>query len=376
MRIGVPKEIKNQEYRVGLTPSSVRALVAAGHDILVETHAGAGIDLWDEDYIQAGAIIIDTPARIFAETDMIVKVKELQPQEYTLLRDGQILCAFLHLAPDPLQAQALIQSNCIAIAYETVTDDHGGLPLLAPMSAVAGRMSIQAGAHCLEKPQGGRGIILSGVAGVAPGRVVVIGAGVVGSNAIRIAVGMEAEVIAFDKSLPRLRALEEEYGVALQSIFATQDAIDRAVKEADLVVGAALIPGASAPQLVSRAMLSQMKTGSVLVDVSIDQGGCFETSKPTTHDNPTYIIDGIVHYCVTNMPGGAPRTSTFALNNATLPFILTIANKGLQKALLEDLHLMLGLNVYKGKITYPAVADALGLKCFNAKEVLRNGLLR
>lgn len=372
MRIGVPKEIKNQEYRVGLTPSSVRELVVHGHEIWVETGAGQGIDISDADYTQAGAIVIDTAAQIFAESDMIVKVKEPQPQESQWLREGQVLFAFLHLAPDPKLTHRLIQSNCIAIACETVTDAQGGLPLLAPMSAVAGRMSIQAGAHTLEKPQGGRGIILGGVAGVAPARVVVLGGGVVGSHAIRVAVGMEAQVTVIDKSLQRLRELDTQYGAALNTIYATQDAIDRYVQEADLVIGAVLVPGAATPKLVSRAMLSKMKPGAVLVDVSIDQGGCFETSIPTTHEQPTYVIDGIVHYCVTNMPGGAPRTSTFALNNATLPFVLDIANKGVDRALLEDPHLRDGLNVYQGKITYPAVAAALGLKCYTPMEVLRS----
>lgn len=370
MRIGVPKEIKNHEYRVGLTPSSVRELVVNGHEVRIETNAGAGIDISDEDYRNAGATILETAAEIYAWADLIVKVKEPQPGECKMLREGQVIFTFLHLAPDPEQAKLLLESGCIAIAYETVTDGQGRLPLLAPMSEVAGRMSIQAGAHALEKAQGGRGILLGGVPGVAPGHIVVLGGGVVGTNALRMAIGMEAEVTVLDKSLKRLRELDFEYGAALNTIYATQDAIDQYVMKADLVIGAVLIPGASAPRLVSRTMLSQMKPGAVLVDVSIDQGGCFETSIPTTHTQPTYMIDGVVHYCVTNMPGGAPRTSTFALNNATLPFIVELANKGYKRALLEDIHLRDGLNVHQGKITHPAVATALGYKFYAPLEVL------
>lgn len=370
MRIGVPKEIKNHEYRVGLTPSSVRELVSQGHQVFVETNAGAGIDISDDHYRQAGATIIDTAAEIFETADMIVKVKEPQPNECKMCREGQVIFTYLHLAPDPAQAKALIESGCIAIAYETVTDNEGRLPLLAPMSEVAGRMSIQAGAHALEKAQGGRGILLGGVPGVAPGNVVVLGGGVVGTNAIRMAVGVEAEVVVLDKSLKRLRELDAEFGPSLHTIYATQDAIERYVTNADLVIGAVLLPGASAPKLVSRAMLSSMKPGSVLVDVAIDQGGCFETSIPTTHAEPTYTIDGIVHYCVANMPGGVPRTSTFALNNATLPFVVDLANKGYKRALLEDAHLRNGLNIHKGKVTYPAVAAALNYKSYQPLEVL------
>lgn len=370
MRIGVPKEIKNHEYRVGLVPSSVRELTANGHEVFVETHAGSGIGIYDEDYRQAGAIIVDSAAEIYASADLIVKVKEPQANECKMSREGQVLFTFLHLAPDPQQAKALLESGCIAIAYETVTDEEGKLPLLAPMSEVAGRMSIQVGAHALEKAQGGRGILLGGVAGVAPGHIVVLGGGVVGTNALRMAIGMEAEVTVLDKSLKRLRELDFQFGSSLHTIYATQDAIDRYVVRADLVIGAVLVPGGFAPKLVSKAMLSEMKPGAVLVDVAIDQGGCFETSIPTTHDNPTYTVEGIVHYCVANMPGGAPRTSTFALNNATLPFIVDIANKGYQRALLEDAHLRNGLNIHKGKIMHPAVATALGYKAYSPLEVL------
>lgn len=370
MRIGVPKEIKNHEYRVGLTPSSVRELVANGHTVTVQTGAGKGIEIEDEHYRQAGALIANTAAEIFENAELIVKVKEPQPNECAMCREGQVIFTYLHLAPDPEQANLLLQSGCIAIAYETVTDAEGRLPLLAPMSEVAGRMSIQAGAHALEKAQGGRGILLGGVPGVGPAHVVVIGAGVVGTNAMRIAMGMGADVTVLDKSINRLRELDFQFGNALNTIYATQDAIDHHVAHADLVIGAVLVPGGSAPKLVSKAMLSKMKQGAVLVDVSIDQGGCFETSRPTTHAEPTYVVDGIVHYCVANMPGGAPRTSTFALNNATLPFVLELANKGYQRALLENAHLREGLNIHRGKMTHEAVAAALGHKYYSPLEVL------
>lgn len=370
MRIGVPKEIKNHEYRVGLVPSSVRELTSHGHEIFLETNAGSGIDISDEDYRQAGAVIVDTAAEIYATAELIVKVKEPQPNECNMCREGQVIFTYLHLAPDPEQAKLLLASGCIAIAYETVTDERGRLPLLAPMSEVAGRMSVQAGAHALEKAQGGRGILLGGVAGVAPAHVVVLGGGVVGTNALRMAIGMEAEVSILDKSLSRLRELDFQFGSSLNTIYATQDAIDRYVSRADLVIGAVLVPGGSAPKLVSKKMLSEMKPGSVLLDVAIDQGGCFETSIPTTHADPTYEIDGIVHYCVANMPGGVPRTSSFALNNATLPYIVDVANKGYKRALLEDVHLRNGLNVHKGKITHAAVAAALNYKCYSPLEVL------
>lgn len=370
MRIGVPKEIKNHEYRVGMVPSSVRESVGNGHQVFIETNAGVGIDISDDDYRQAGAIIVDTAAEIFATADLIVKVKEPQPNECQMCREGQTLFTYLHLAPDPNQAKQLIESGCTAIAYETVTDEQGRLPLLAPMSEVAGRMSVQAGAHALEKAQGGRGVLLGGVPGVEPGHIVILGAGVVGTNALMMAIGVGAQVTVLDKSLKRLRELDAQFGHSLHTIYATQDAIDRYICKADLVIGAVLVPGGSAPKLVSRQMLKNMKTGAVLVDVAIDQGGCFETSLPTTHAEPTYVVDSIVHYCVANMPGGAPRTSTFALNNATLPYIIDIANKGYKRALLEDSHLREGLNVHRGKITHPAVGAALGYKVYSPMEVL------
>lgn len=370
MRIGVPKEIKNHEYRVGLIPSTVRELTVNGHEVYIETQAGRGIDISDDDFRNAGATILETPAEIYSLADMIVKVKEPQPNECKMCREDQVIFTYLHLAPDPEQAKLLLEANCIAIAYETVTDDKGHLPLLAPMSEVAGRMSVQAGAHALEKSQGGRGILLGGVPGVAPAHVVVLGGGVVGSNAIRVAVGMGAEVTVLDKSLNRLRELDAQYRSSIMTIYATQDAIERYLHKADLVIGAVLIPGASAPKLVTRGMLKQMKPGTVLVDVSIDQGGCFETSIPTTHSQPTYVVDDIVHYCVANMPGGVPRTSSFALNNATLPYILELANKGYKKALLENIHLRNGLNIHKGKVTHPAVARALNYKNYSPLEML------
>lgn len=370
MRIGVPKEIKNHEYRVGLIPSSVRECVANGHEVYVQAGAGSGIDIHDDHYRQAGAFICETPQEIFDKAELIIKVKEPKDNECKMLHEGQVIFTYLHLAPDPHQAQLLLESGCTAIAYETVTDDQGRLPLLAPASEVAGRMSIQAGAHTLEKAQGGRGILLGGVAGVAPGHVVVLGGGVVGTNAIRMAIGIGAQVTVLDKSLNRLRELDIQYGSLLHTICATQDAISESLCQADLVIGAVLVPGGSAPRLVSRAMLSQMKSGAVLVDVAIDQGGCFETSRPTTYAEPTYSVDGIVHYCVDNMPGGVPRTSTFALNNATLPYVIDLANKGYKRALLEDVHLRNGLNIHKGKVTHPAVAQALGLKCYLPLEVL------
>jgi alanine dehydrogenase len=372
MLIGVPKEIKKGEYRVGLAPHSVRELVLQGHKVIVESGAGDGIECYDRHYEASGAEIENNAEAIFKKAEMIVKVKEPQPNECAMLREDQILFTYLHLAADPAQAKGLIESRCIAIAYETVTDSRGGLPLLSPMSEVAGRLAVQAGAHALEKASGGRGILLGGVPGVERGNVVVIGGGVVGTNAARIAMGKEANVTILDKSLHRLQELDLHYGAKINTVFATKSAIEEQILTADLVIGAVLVPGSTAPKLVSRAMLKEMRPGSVMVDVAIDQGGCFETSHPTTHDNPTYVVDGIVHYCVANMPGAVPRTSTFALNNATLPFVLTIANKGVRRALLDDAHLLDGLNVYKGHITYKAVAEDLGLEYVSSKEVLKS----
>jgi alanine dehydrogenase len=357
--VGVPKEIKSHEYRVGLTPGSVNEIVSRGVKVLIEKSAGEGIGLMDEDYIAAGAEIRNTADEIFEQSDMIVKVKEPQPSECIKLSRGQTLYTYLHLAPDPKQAELLLESGCTAIAYETVSDAHNGLPLLVPMSQVAGRMSIQAGAHCLEKAAGGSGMLLGGVPGVAPAEVVVIGGGVVGTNAVRMAMGMEASVTVLDKSLNRLRELDFQFGSKLNTIYATNEQLEHYVTQADLVVGAVLVAGAKAPKLVTRDMLKKMRPGSVVVDVAIDQGGCFETSRATTHQEPTYVEEDIVHYCVANMPGAVARTSTFALNNATLPFALDLVTKGVKKALLEDPHLMNGLNIHDGKVTHKAVAEAL-----------------
>ncbi|QNH12204.1 alanine dehydrogenase [Xanthomonas sp. SI] len=359
MLVGVPKEIKNHEYRIGLTPAGVRELVLHGHQVLVQRDGGQAIGLTDADYERAGARLADDAASVFAQADMIVKVKEPQPDECALLRPGQLLFTYLHLAPDPTQASALLRSGCTAIAYETVTDGNGGLPLLAPMSEVAGRMAIQAGAHALEKAQGGSGVLLGGVPGVKPAEVLVIGGGVVGINAARMAMGLHARVTVLDRSLERLKYLDELYGHQLTTLYSTRDAIEQCLPHTDLVIGAVLIPGAAAPKLVSRAQLVLLRPGSVLVDVAIDQGGCFETSHATTHQQPTYEVDGIVHYCVANMPGGVARTSTFALTNATLPFVLQLAEHGLQ-ALRDDQDLRNGLNVHAGKLTHRAVAHALG----------------
>ena len=361
MIIGVPKEIKTHEYRVGLTPSSVRELVQHGHRVIVEHDAGFAIGMDDEDYEAAGATIAPDAAAVFAEAEMIVKVKEPQPQEIAMMRPGQVLFTYLHLAADPAQARGLIEKDVVAIAYETVTDERGGLPLLAPMSEVAGRMSIQAGAHCLEMEQGGRGMLLGGVPGVPPAKVVVIGGGVVGTNAARMAMGLEARVFVLDKSLRRLQELDFQFGSKLTTVFSTTSAIEEHVLSADLVIGAVLVPGAAAPKLVTREMVRQMKRGSVLVDVAIDQGGCFETSRPTTHADPTFVEEGVVHYCVANMPGAVARTSTLALNNATLPFVIALADKGYRRALAEDPHLKAGLNIHRGHVTHPAVAEALAL---------------
>jgi alanine dehydrogenase len=370
MLIGVPKEVKTHEYRVGMVPASVRELVHHGHQAIVERNAGVGAGFPDAAYQAAGATILDTAAEIFAKAEMIVKVKEPQPQECRMLRPGQVLFTYLHLAPDPEQTKALMDSGAIAIAYETVSSARGGLPLLAPMSEVAGRMSVQVGAHCLEKEPGGAGVLLGGVAGVPAARVVIIGGGVSGTNAARMAMGMEAHVTVIDRSIERLTELDLQYGAKLNTIFSTIDAIENHVIAADLVVGAVLVPGAAAPKLVTRAMVSQMRPGSVLVDISIDQGGCFETSKPTTHASPTYVVDGVVHYCVTNMPGAVARTSTLALNNATLPFAVALADKGYRRALADDIHLRRGLNVMEGKVTYKAVADSLGLRHTPAEQAL------
>jgi alanine dehydrogenase len=370
MLIGVPKEVKNNEYRVGLVPSSVRELISQGHQVIVQSGAGSKIQCEDADYQQAGATIVASEKEIFKQAELIVKVKEPQTQECKMLRENQIIFTYLHLAPDPEQATLLQESRCIAIAYETVTDKNGGLPLLAPMSEVAGRMAIQAGASSLEIRNGGSGILLGGVPGVAPARVVVVGGGVVGTNAVRMAIGMGAQVVVIDKSLERLYQLDLQFGSKIITIYSTTDSIERNIMKADLVVGAVLIPGSSAPKLVTRDMVKQMRNGSVIVDVSIDQGGCFETSRPTTHQDPTYVVDGVVHYCVSNMPGGVPRTSTFALNNATLPFILSIANNGYKSALLSDPHLLNGLNVYKGHFTHKAVANALGQDYIQAEPLL------
>ncbi|MFT3742048.1 MAG: alanine dehydrogenase [Gammaproteobacteria bacterium] len=361
MLIGVPKEIKKGEFRVGMSPNSVFELVAQGHSVLVEKGAGEGIECHDIHYVEAGAHIIESAEEVFARADMIVKVKEPQLHECAWLRENQILFTYLHLAADPEQAKALMKSGCTAIAYETVTDTRGGLPLLSPMSEVAGRLAVQAGAQALEKMRGGRGVLLGGVPGVEPANVVVIGGGVVGTNAARMAMGQEARVIILDKSLQRLQELDSQFGSKLTTVFATQASVQKYVSHADLVIGAVLVPGSTAPKIVKRDLLPKMLPGAVMVDVAIDQGGCFETSHPTTHDSPTYVMDGIVHYCVTNMPGAVPRTSTFALNNATLPFIITLANKGAQQAFADNPHLLNGLNVDKGKIMHAAVAASLGI---------------
>jgi alanine dehydrogenase len=370
MLIGVPKEIKNHEYRVGMTPTAVRELIHHGHKVIVETNAGMGIGMDDGTYEAVGATVLGTAAEVFEKADMIVKVKEPQPGECKMLREGQILFTYLHLAPDPEQTKLLVESGCIAIAYETVTDRKGGLPLLAPMSEVAGRMSIQAGASCMEKAHGGAGVLMGGVPGVAPAEVVVIGGGVVGTNAVMMAMGMGAHVTVLDRSIDRMRELDTEFGSHLNTIYSTVDAIENYVLAADLVVGAVLVPGAAAPKLVSAEMIKNMHAGSVIVDVAIDQGGCFETSHATTHADPTYIVDDVVHYCVANMPGGVARTSTFALNNATLPFTTALANKGYAQALLDDPHFLEGLNVHTGNVTYKAVADDLGYAYQPAKEAL------
>ncbi|MEM8826031.1 MAG: alanine dehydrogenase [Pseudomonadota bacterium] len=362
MKIGVPKEIKNHEYRVGMTPASVFELTGSGgHDVYVETGAGTGIDFSDDDYRAVGAVILDTPEDVFATADMIVKVKEPQLHECEMLREGQILFTYLHLAADKPQAEALMSSGATSIAYETVTDRTGALPLLRPMSQVAGRLSVQAGAHYLEKENGGRGVLLGGVPGVAPAKVAILGGGVSGFNAAQMAVGLGADVTIYDVSTMRLAELDELFQNRVKTVYASAAAVQRAVETSHLLIGAVLIPGAAAPKLVTREMLKTMKRGSVLVDVAIDQGGCFETSRPTTHDDPVYVEEDVIHYCVANMPGAVARTSTFALNNATLPFIVKLANIGAEAAMAADPGLAEGLNVSGGKIRHEAVATALDL---------------
>jgi len=360
MRVGVPKEIKNNEFRVGLVPASVRELVNHGHEVFVETNAGKGIGMSDDDYVTVGARILDDAKSVFDVAEMIVKVKEPQAVERAMLRADQTLFTYLHLAPDAPQTEDLVKSGATCIAYETVTDNNGSLPLLAPMSEVAGRLSIQAGAWCLEKAHGGSGVLMGGVPGVEPAKVVVIGGGTVGFNAAQMAVGMGANVVVLDRNLKVLRYVDAVFDSRVGTVYSNADAIETHIKDADLVIGGVLIPGAAAPKLVTREHLSMMRNGSVLVDVAIDQGGCFETSKATTHEEPIYEVDGIVHYCVANMPGAVPRTSAFALNNATLPFTLALANKGARQAMLDDPHLLEGLNVHRGMVTYKDVARDLG----------------
>jgi alanine dehydrogenase len=370
MHIGLPKEIKNHEYRVGLTPASVRELTQHGHQVLVQIGAGAAIGLTDEQYLAAGATLAANAAEVFAQSDMIVKVKEPQPQECAMLRPGQILYTYLHLAPDPEQTKALIQSGAICIAYETITGPGGGLPLLAPMSEVAGRMAVQAGAAHLEKSKGGMGVLLGGVPGVPAAHVVILGAGVVGTHSVQMAVGMGARVTVLDKNVDRLRQLDLIFGNRINTVYSTAQSVEVSVLDADVVVGGVLIPGAAAPKLVTRSMIARMKKGAVVVDVAIDQGGCFETSHATTHTDPTFMVDGVVHYCVANMPGAVARTSTFALNNATIGHALALANKGWKQALKDNLHLKNGLNVAHGQVTYEAVAKTLGYTYVNADTLL------
>ena len=370
MKIGIPKEIKTHEYRVGLTPAAVRELVRGGHQVMVQQGAARAIGFPDEAYRAAGAALGSDADEVFAFGDVVVKVKEPQPDEIARLRAGQVLFTYLHLAADRAQTEGLMRSGATCIAYETVTDTRGALPLLAPMSEVAGRMSVQVGAHCLEKEQGGAGVLLGGVPGVPAGNVVVLGGGVAGTNAARMAIGFGATVTVIDKSLSRLRELDDMFPTQLHTLFSTSDAIESAVRNADLVIGAVLVPGAATPKLVSRELVQQMRPGSVLVDIAIDQGGCFETSRPTTHAAPTYVAEGVVHYCVTNMPGAVARTSTIALGNATLPFVLALAGKGWQRAMADDVHLRRGLNVHAGAVTHEAVARDLGLPCTPAESVL------
>ncbi|OGT33432.1 MAG: alanine dehydrogenase [Gammaproteobacteria bacterium RIFCSPHIGHO2_02_FULL_39_13] len=370
MIIGVPKEIKTEEYRVGLTPFCAHELVSHGHHVVVEHDAGIGIGFDDEAYRQAGAHILTKAEEVWKKAEMIVKVKEPQPSEFAYLRENVVLFTYLHLAPDPVQAEALLKSKCVAIAYETVTDQFGGLPLLSPMSQVAGRLSIQVGSACLEKSHGGSGVLLGGVPGVYPGKVTVVGGGVVGTNAVRMAMGREAQVTVLDTSLNRLQELDLQFGGRLNTVYSTIASLEEHVTTADLVIGAVLLPGRAAPKLIKKHLLSKMKPGSVIVDVAIDQGGCVETAKATTHKNPTYVVDGVVHYCVANMPGAVPRTATLALNNATLPYVLRLANKGYKTALRDDQYFCAGLNVCHGMITNPDVAEALHKSYTPAIDVL------
>lgn len=370
MKIGCPKEIKPQEFRVGMTPNAAYEAFNHGHEIMIETGAGVGAGFEDADYLAAGATIAATAEEIFAKADMIVKVKEPQAVERKMLREGQILFTYLHLAPDAAQTADLLASGATCIAYETVTDRMGGLPLLAPMSEVAGRLAPQVGAWTLQKANGGRGVLMGGVPGVGPARVVVIGGGVVGTHAARIAAGMGADVTVLDRSLPRLRYLDDVYGGVFKTSYASAGNTIELAREADMIIGAVLIPGAAAPKLISRAQLAELKPGAVLVDVAIDQGGCFETSKATTHHDPIYDVDGIMHYCVANMPGAVARTSTIALGNATMPFMLSLADKGWKKACADDPHLKAGLNVHAGQLTYAAVGEALGLDFISADQAI------
>ncbi|NNF17595.1 MAG: alanine dehydrogenase [Gammaproteobacteria bacterium] len=369
MLVGIPKEIKNNEYRTGLTPESVQEFTAHGHEVIVQTQLGAGINALDADYEAAGAVVVSTAEEIFERAELIIKVKEPQPNECEMLRRGQILFTYLHLAPDDLQTELLLKSGVTAIAYETVTDQHGTLPLLAPMSEVAGRLSVQAGAHCLEKSKGGLGVLLGGVTGVEPADVVIIGGGVVGNNAAFVAHGMGARVTILDNSIPRLRQLDIQYGGNVNCVFSNRAAIENYAKRADLLIGGVLVAGAEAPKLVTREMVREMKPGAVICDVAIDQGGCVETSHATTHSDPTYVVDEVVHYCVANMPGAVPRTSSYALNHATLPYALKLADKGWRQALRADRGFLPGLNVHEGKLTCEAVAEAQDLK-FVAPETL------
>lgn len=371
MKIGCPKEIKPQEFRVGLTSAAVFELARNGHSVLVETNAGVGAGFSDQDYINAGAAIAETAQEVFAASDMIVKVKEPQAIERKMLREGQLLFTYLHLAPDPEQTKDLLDSGCTAIAYETVTDTNGGLPLLAPMSEVAGRLAPQVGAWTLQKANGGRGVLLGGVPGVGAGKVLVIGGGVVGTHAARVAAGMGADVTVLDRSLPRLRYLDDVFAGTFKNAYASAALTAELAISADLIIGAVLVPGAAAPKLINKAQLSSLKPGAALVDVAIDQGGCFETSRATTHEDPIYEVDGIMHYCVANMPGAVSRTSTIALGNATLPFVLALANKGWKQACSDDVHLLNGLNVHAGRLTYQAVGDALGIPTIAPDLTLR-----